>query len=106
MFDRVTVRCCPSPPGSRSIEHLVRQRVYTFEIGQYFIAAAIGDTPFLLLQAVEGNDKLVLPTAAQRIMAKVAMWSSPEHRSIDLQIRRHAIGRETRRERERQYESN
>src|SRR3546814_12161976 len=80
MFDRVTVRCCPSPPGSRSIEHLVRQRVYTFEIGQYFIAAAIGDTPFLLLAAVEGNDKIVLPTAAQRIMDKVAMWSSTDHR--------------------------
>src|SRR3546814_1942352 len=80
MFDRVTVRCCPSPPGSRSIEHLVRQRVYTFEIGQYFIAAAIGDTPFLLLAAVEGNDKIVLPTAAQRIMDKVAMRSE-EHTS-------------------------
>src|SRR3546814_77890 len=91
MFDRVTVRCCPSPPGSRSIEHLVRQRVYTFEIGQYFIAAAIGYTPFLLLAAVEGNDKIVLPTAAQRIMDKVAMWSSPDHRRIDLQIPRHVL---------------
>src|SRR3546814_20071470 len=91
MFDRVTGRCCPWQAGSRSIEHLVRQRVYTFEIGQYFIAAAIGDTPFLLLAAVEGNDKIVLPTAAQRIMDKVAMWSSRDHRRTYLQIPRHVL---------------
>src|SRR3546814_1965110 len=55
------------------------------------MGAVIGDTPFRLRAAVEGNDKIVLPTAAQRIMDKVAMWSSPGHRRIDLQIPRHVL---------------
>ena len=76
----------PALPSLGQIDQLPRLWANALEIALYFLRATVGDTPLLLVAAVEGHHHVVLLAATQWVVHQVAVWSHPDAGCIPLQF--------------------
>src|SRR3546814_17243573 len=73
------------PPRSTRTDTRFPYTTLFRSVRQDFFLAAVANTPFFLLFAVEGDNQVVLLATAQWVMHQMAVRTRPQHRSIDLQ---------------------